>query len=88
MTAETDFNTFLTQQADPNYTLGDIEGTPEADMIKYTELKIAAEQEKTKIANFNEAKMVAFDALAATHNDEKIALGEVWQAKEDNDFTI
>lgn len=88
MTAQEDFNAFLDAQAKVGYVLGDIEGTPEKDMLKYTELKIAVSQEQAKIKAFNEAKATAFEELAIQHDEERIALGQLWQTKEDNDYEI
>ena len=86
--AKQEFNDFLEQQKAESYTLGDITGTADGDMLKYTELKIAANQEKTKIQKLNEAKNKAFKELRAKHDQEKIALGQEWQTYEDNDYQI
>jgi len=83
MTAKQDFEAFLNAQKVDGYTLGDIEGSPEADMTKYTELKVEVAQEEEKVKNFQSEKQVAFDALAVKHDKERIALGIEWQALED-----
>jgi len=88
MTALEDFNTFLTAQQEADYVLGDIEGTPEEDMVKYTELKVATAQETKKVSAFNDNKALAFTALETTQDIEKQALGTLWQSYEDNDYTI
>lgn len=87
MTPKEEFEAFLNTQAEQGYVLGDIEGSPEEDMKKYTELKIAAAQYENKIVDFNLAKQAAFEALSLQHNDERIALGKLWQSYEDNDYT-
>lgn len=88
MTAKQDFEDFLKQQEVIGYSLGDITGTPEGDMQRYTELKIALKQESAKIKAFNEARDAAFKELNKKHDAEKIALGKVWQEKEDNGYQI
>lgn len=88
MTAQEEFQAFLDAQKVEGYKLGDIEGSPEADMLKYTELKIAAEQEKVRIAKFQEAKQASFDELAQKHDAERIVLGQEWQTYEDNNYEI
>lgn len=70
------------------YVLGSIEGTPETDSLKFMELRSLAAQETKKIADFGVAKQAAFDALAATHDQEKTDLGVLWQAKEDNGYDV
>ena len=37
---------------------------------------------------FNEAKELAFKELAEKHDAERVALGQVWQEKQDNNYTI
>ena len=88
VTKQEEFNEFLTQQKDPSYKLGDITGTPDGDMVKYTELKIAVSQEAEKIGKFNAAKQEAFKELSAKHDDELVALGKLWQGYEDNNYEI
>lgn len=87
-TAQENFTAFLEAQKAETYTLGDFMGTPADDMLMYTELKIAAEQEKKKIEAFQLEKEAAFTALRQAHSDELIALGKEWQTYEDNDYTI
>lgn len=58
--AQNAYAAFLESQKELSYTLGDISGTPEGDMLQYTELKIAAEKEKVanaKIANDYQAAL-------------------------------
>jgi hypothetical protein len=88
MTAQTEFQAFLDAQAEVGYVLGDITGTADGDMLRYTELKIAVSQEASKIKAFNEAKAIAFQELSLQHNDEMVALGQLWQTKEDNDYEL
>ena len=88
MTAKEEFQAFLDAQAIEGYVLGDITGTKDGDMEKYTELKIAVAQEEKKIEKFQADKQVAFDELALQHNDERIVLGQLWQAKEDAGYDV
>jgi hypothetical protein len=87
MNAKEQFEAFLEQQKDANYKLGDITGTPEGDMKKYTELKISATQEEEKRKYFFEKRQEAFEALAQRHNEEQIALGQLWQEAEEDNYT-
>ena len=86
MTAKENFEAFLALQAEPGYSLGDIEGSKEADMEKYTELKIAVAQEEAKEKDFSVKKEAAFQALRESHSQEMIELGQLWQLKEDAGF--
>ncbi len=88
MTAQTDYDAFLNAQKEEGYSLGGVTGTPEGDMIKYTELKLAMQKELRKIEVFNLAKEDAYKALEETHDQSRIELGKLWQTKEDNDYTI
>lgn len=88
LSASENYNSFLEAQKDLGYVLGDFFGTPELDMQCYTELKIKASQEEVKKAEFYKARDLAFQALAQEHDAERIALGQLWQTKEDNDYTI
>jgi hypothetical protein len=88
MTAKNEFEKFLKTQEATGYQLGDITGSQEGDMIKYTELKLAVAQEAKKINDFNKAKDVAFSELTKKHDGERIALGVVWQGYEDNNYVI
>jgi hypothetical protein len=88
MTAKQLFEEFLANQEQEGYTLGDITGTPEGDMIKYTELKLAKAAEERVIKEFNLAKESAFSELAKKHDAERIALGVKWQGYEDNNYTV
>jgi len=81
--ATEEFNSFLEAQKVEGYNLGDITGSPEGDMLKYTELKIAVVQEAEKLKAFNAEKDAAFQTLATKHDEERIALGVIWQTKED-----
>jgi len=88
MNAQETFDDFLAQQGVIGYTLGDITGSVDGDMTKYTELKIAVAQENNKIKAFNEQKEIAFNTLAKQHDDERIALGVLWSGYENNNYTI
>lgn len=82
------FAAFLAEQKKADYTLGDLTSTADGDMEMYTDLKIKSAQETEKIADFNTAKDQAFADLRATHDQELIDLGVLWQAKEDNDYDV
>jgi len=88
MTAQENFDAFLAQQAVEGYTLGDITGTADGDMLQYTNLKIAVAQEQSKINAFYVAKTAAINALKAEQDSAMQSLLLTWQTYEDNDYTI
>ena len=87
-TAKQEFEAFLASQEIEGYKLGDITGTPEGDMLRYTELKISVSQEANKLKSFNDAREAAFQELNSKHDTERISLGQVWQGYENNNYTI
>ena len=87
-TAQENLKDFEDAMAVVGYTLGDLMGTPTEDSLKFMELRAMAGQEINKIKAFNEAKDIAFAELAAQHDEERQALGALWQSYEDNDYTI
>ena len=89
MTAKTEFQAFLDAQKDAAYDFaGMTEEQQQVEMAEYTKLKIAVVQEQEKIDIFNAAKDVAFNALAEEADAARIALGQVWQTAEDNNYTV
>lgn len=88
MTAQENFDAFLALQKVDGYTLGDIEGTPDADMIKYTELKIAVAQEAEKAAQFYVLRTAAIAALKAEQDIAMQTLLTTWQGYEDNNYIV
>lgn len=88
MTAKQQYEEFLKEQKKPGYKLGDITGTPDGDMVKYTELKISVKQEEEKIRLFNEAKDKAFESLRTKQDAEMQELGKQWSIYESNDYEI
>ncbi len=82
-TKQEEFNAFLKAQEVVGYKLGDIEGTPEKDMIKYTELKIAVKQETAKLEAFNKVWDAKFVTLSETQDAARIALGVEKQTAQD-----
>jgi len=55
--------------------------------IEYTQLKINVDIHNKKVAEFQSAKDQAFEELRLAQDAEKIALGQLWQEAEDNDYT-
>jgi len=82
-TKQEEFNAFLEAQEVEGYKLGDIEGTPEADMIKYTELKIGVKQEAAKLEAFNKVWDLKFQELSEEQDAARIALGKEKQTAQD-----
>ena len=77
-----EFNEFLEQQKQEEYNLGDITGTPEGDMIKYTELKIAVNQEQEQIKAFEEYYTGKFKELDTKFHEDEDALREEKKTQE------
>ena len=89
MTAQEDYQAFLDAQTEDSYDLESMtEEEQTTEMITYTKLKLAAGKEKVKVAEFSKLKEAAFNDLAIKQDQERIALGKVWQAYEDNDYTV
>jgi len=87
-TAKENYDIFKKGQSESDYTLGAYTGTEEGDRNLNAELVVKVLQEEKKIASFNEAKQAAFDELAQKHNQERIELGQLWQAKEDAGYDV
>jgi len=86
-TAQENLTAFENAMAVIGYTLGDIEGTPELDSLKFMELRSLAAQEVNKMTSFNTLKEAAFAALRVQHDEETQALGVLWNEAEANDYT-
>lgn len=82
--AQEAYNTFLASQSLPTYNFtGMTQAEKDAEMVKYTELKIAAAQEVSKNAQFVKDRGNAFRALEEEYNTKRTALQTEWQNKED-----
>ena len=82
MNAKKEFEGFLEAQKVLGYKLGDITGTPEGDMIKYTELKISVTHEEEEKRKFYENRTKAFNILEEEYNSKRNILAQEWQDKE------
>ena len=76
-TAQDAYSAFLTLQKAADYTLGDIEGTADADMLKYTKLKIASSQETES----NETLRTAINQRKADYDDYLVGLRNTFYAE-------
>jgi hypothetical protein len=84
MTAQEIYQAFLDAQKVIGYKLGDLEGTPEADMLKYTELKLAAQQEAEIKKAFYKERDADLEAFRKTQEEAFNIKAKEWQVKEDN----
>jgi len=82
--AQKDYDAFLASQKELTYDFdGMTKEQQDAEMLKYTKLKLAAGKEQTKAANFLSDRSKAFAYLDKKYQAEREALAVEWQAKED-----
>lgn len=81
--AQKEYDTFLASQRELTYNFAEMtKEQQDAEMLKYTTLKLAAGQEQTKNSEFIKARDVAFAALETEYQNKRSALQAEWQQRE------